>query len=173
MALAVSFVTFLTSVWGEGIVFTWLLNLTGISALLVWGSIGVISLRFRMAYRAQKCSLLDLPYTQPFFPLLPIGVVILATLMFIAEGYSAVKKEPFEAKVYVTSLWSSIFLPSHGAHCRMSLQHTLVSPSTLCYTLATPCMSDLYLEFDSISCHWTRLTWIVMLFGNLAKVLRS
>jgi len=105
MALAMSFVTFLTSVWGEGIVFTWLLNLTGISALLVWGSIGVISLRFRMAYRTQGRSLLDLPYTQPLFPLLPIGVVVLATLMFIAEGYSAVKEEPFEAKVSVSFLW--------------------------------------------------------------------
>ncbi|OAX38858.1 hypothetical protein K503DRAFT_815677 [Rhizopogon vinicolor AM-OR11-026] len=98
MALAVSFVSFLTTIWGEGIVFTWLLNLTGISALLVWGSIGLISLRFRMAYRAQGRSLSDLPYTQPFFPLLPIGVIVLATLMFIAEGYSAVEEQPFEAK---------------------------------------------------------------------------
>lgn len=98
MALAVSSVTFLTTIWGEGIVFTWLLNITGISALLVWGSIGLISLRFRAAYRAQGLSLLDLPYTQPFFPLLPAGVVVLALLMFIAEGYSAVKKQPFEAK---------------------------------------------------------------------------
>ncbi|OJA11654.1 hypothetical protein AZE42_08380 [Rhizopogon vesiculosus] len=98
MALAVSFVSFLTTIWGEGIVFTWLLNLTGISALLVWGSIGLISLRFRMAYRAQGRSLSDLPYIQPFYPLLPIGVVVLATLMFIAEGYSAVEEQPFEAK---------------------------------------------------------------------------
>lgn len=98
MALAVSSVTFLTTIWGEGIVFTWLLNLTGISALLVWGSIGLISLRFRAAYQAQGRSLLDLPYVQPFFPLLPAGVVVLALLMFIAEGYSAVKEQPFEAK---------------------------------------------------------------------------
>jgi amino acid permease len=102
MALAVSSVTFLTTIWGEGIVFTWLLNLTGISALLVWGSIGLISLRFRAAYRAQGRSLLDLPYVQPFFPLLPAGVVVLALLMFIAEGYSAVKEQPFEAKVCPT-----------------------------------------------------------------------
>ncbi|KAJ8594082.1 hypothetical protein M405DRAFT_809739 [Rhizopogon salebrosus TDB-379] len=99
MALAVSFLTFLTSIWGEGIVFTWLLNLSGISALLVWGSIGLISLRFRVAYRAQGRSLSDLPYTQPLYPLLPIGVVVvLSTSMFIAEGYSAVEEEPFEAK---------------------------------------------------------------------------
>ncbi|KAG1807576.1 amino acid permease, theoretically lysine-specific [Suillus variegatus] len=103
MALAVSFITFLTTIWGEGVVFTWLLNLTGISALLVWCSIGLISLRFRAAYRAQGRSLLDLPYTQPLFPLLPAGVVILALLMFIAEGYSAVKEQPLQAENVVAT----------------------------------------------------------------------
>ncbi|KIJ13360.1 hypothetical protein PAXINDRAFT_81447 [Paxillus involutus ATCC 200175] len=103
LSLAVSFLTFLTSIWGEGIVFTWLLNLTGISALLVWGSIGVISLRFRAAYKAQGRSLSDLPYTQPLFPLLPLGVVVLATLMFAAEGYSAVKEQPFDVKNVVAT----------------------------------------------------------------------
>jgi amino acid permease len=99
VALIISFFTFLTTIWGEGVVFTWLLNITGISALLVWGSIGVISLRFRIAFHAQARDLSDLPYRQPLFPLLPIGIVVLAILMFIAEGYSAVKEDPFNAKV--------------------------------------------------------------------------
>ena len=99
ISLAAACLTFLTTIWGEGVVFTWLLNLTGISAILVWGSIGVISYRFRVAYRAQGRSLDDLPYVQPLFPLLPIGVVVLATLMFIAEGYSAARQEPFNVKV--------------------------------------------------------------------------
>ncbi|EGO02342.1 hypothetical protein SERLA73DRAFT_49618 [Serpula lacrymans var. lacrymans S7.3] len=103
VALAVSFISFLTTIWGEGIVFTWLLNLTGISALLVWGSIGAISLRFRIAYRAQELALSDLPYIQPLFPLLPIGVIVLAILMFIAEGYAAVVEQPFEAKNVVAT----------------------------------------------------------------------
>lgn len=102
MSLAASFLAFLTTIWGQGVVFTWLLNLTGISALLVWGSIGFISLRFRAAWKAQGRPLSDLPYTQPLFPLLPIGVVVLATLMFIAEGYSAVKVQPFNARVSVS-----------------------------------------------------------------------
>jgi amino acid permease len=101
MSLAMSFLAFFTTIWGQGIVFTWLLNLAGISALLVWGSIGFISLRFRAAWKAQGRPLSDLPYTQPLFPLLPIGVVVLATLMFIAEGYSAVKVQPFSARVSV------------------------------------------------------------------------
>ena len=102
-----SFVTFLTTIWGEGVVFTWLLNLTGISSLLVWGTIGVISLRFRAAWKAQGRTLADLPYRQPLFPLLPLGTVILAVLMFVAQGYAAVVQEPFSARVsppYLLSL---------------------------------------------------------------------
>ncbi|KAI6032314.1 amino acid permease-domain-containing protein [Pisolithus microcarpus] len=98
VSLCLTCLTFLTTIWGEGVVFTWLLNLTGMSALLVWGSIGVISLRFRIAYHAQGRSLADLPYVQPLFPILPIGVVLLAVLMFIAEGYAAVKEQPFNPR---------------------------------------------------------------------------
>ena len=69
--------------------FIWLLNAIGISSLLVWISIGFISLRFRQAYKAQGLSLSDLPYQQPLYPLLPIGVPVLGTLMFIAVGYAS------------------------------------------------------------------------------------
>ncbi|PPQ77160.1 hypothetical protein CVT25_010788 [Psilocybe cyanescens] len=103
MALAFACLTFLTTIWGEGIAFTWLLNITGISALLVWTSIGVISVRFRTAYKAQGRDLADLPYRQPLFPLLPVGVVVLGTLMFIAQGYAAVRQEPFEARNVVAT----------------------------------------------------------------------
>jgi len=82
---------------------SWLLNLTGISALLVWASIGFISIRFRRAYKAQNKNLSDLPYCQPLFPLLPVGIVVLATLMFIAQGYAAVREDPFEAKNVVAT----------------------------------------------------------------------
>ena len=41
----------------------------------------------------------DLPYRQPWFPLLPVVIVVLAVLMFAAQGWAAVKEDPFEAKV--------------------------------------------------------------------------
>jgi amino acid permease len=95
----VAFIAFLTSVWSAGVVFTWLLNLVGISSLLVWMSIGAISLRFRAAWRAQGRDLADLPFKQPLFPLLPIGVLVLGTAILVALGYSSVAIEPFEARV--------------------------------------------------------------------------
>jgi amino acid permease len=99
VALGFSCLTFLTTIWGQGVVFIWLLNTIGISSLLVWVSIGVISLRFRQAYKAQGLSLADLPYQQPFYPLLPIGVIVLGTLMFIALGYASVRQVPFDPRV--------------------------------------------------------------------------
>ncbi|RPD67528.1 hypothetical protein L226DRAFT_452760 [Lentinus tigrinus ALCF2SS1-7] len=103
LSLAVSFVTFLTTIWGEGVVFTWLLNLTGISSLLVWGTIGIISLRFRAAWKAQGRPLADLPYTQPLFPVLPLITIVLAVAMFAAQGYASVVQQPFSARNVVAT----------------------------------------------------------------------
>ncbi|RDX47758.1 hypothetical protein OH76DRAFT_1353813 [Lentinus brumalis] len=103
LSLAVSFVTFLTTIWGEGVVFTWLLNLTGISSLLVWGTIGLISLRFRAAWKAQGRSTADLPYTQPIFPVLPLITIVLTVAMFAAQGYASVVQQPFSARNVVAT----------------------------------------------------------------------
>ncbi|PPR07250.1 hypothetical protein CVT26_012508 [Gymnopilus dilepis] len=117
LSLGFACLTFLTTIWGEGIVFTWLLNITGISALLVWTSIGLISLRFRQAYKAQGLSLCDLPYRQPFYPILPIGVLILGTLMFIAQGYAAVLEQPFEARnVVATYIGVALYIILYGGY---------------------------------------------------------
>ncbi|KAI6101730.1 amino acid permease-domain-containing protein [Pisolithus croceorrhizus] len=91
VSLCIACLTFLTTIWGEGVVFTWLLNLT--------------------AYHAQGRSLADLPYVQPLFPILPIGVVLLAVLMFIAEGYAAVKEQPFNPRnVVATYIGVTLYL---------------------------------------------------------------
>jgi amino acid permease len=99
VALAFSCLTFLTTIWGQGIVFIWLVRTIGISALITWTSIGVISIRFRQAYKAQGLSLSDLLYQQPFYPLLPIGVIVLGIVMSIALGYSSVIQKPFDFRV--------------------------------------------------------------------------
>ena len=99
VALAFSCLSFLTTLWGQGIVFIWLVKTVGISALITWTSIGVISIRFRQAYKVQGLSLSDLPYQQPFYPLLPIGVIVLGVVMSIALGYSSVLQIPFDFQV--------------------------------------------------------------------------
>ena len=82
-------------------VFTWLIKTIGISTLITWTSIGLISIRFRGAYKAQGRSLSDLPYQQPFYPCLPIGVIVCGIAMFFALGYSSVIQKPFDFRVSI------------------------------------------------------------------------
>ena len=83
-------------IWGEGIVFTWFLNLTDIppssygdqSGCYLFGSEG-------LAERREG----SYPICLIGQPLFPMTLIVFAVLMF--EGWAAVKQEPFEAKVKV------------------------------------------------------------------------
>ncbi|KAJ3279147.1 hypothetical protein HK104_001705 [Borealophlyctis nickersoniae] len=86
---AVGCLAFLGTIWGDGVVFTWLLRLTGISGILTWLSISLIHLRFRKAYEAQKRDLNDLPYRSPFFPYGAYLAIFLASMILIGQGYLA------------------------------------------------------------------------------------
>ncbi|KAJ7319073.1 amino acid permease/ SLC12A domain-containing protein [Mycena albidolilacea] len=89
LTLAFSFLTFLTTVWGEGVVFTWFINLTGVSALFTWIAIASINLRFRRAFAAQGRPLSDLPFRAPFSPFLALTAIVLGCLMFAAQGWAS------------------------------------------------------------------------------------
>ncbi|KAI0083374.1 amino acid permease/ SLC12A domain-containing protein [Irpex rosettiformis] len=118
ISLLASFLSFLTTIWDNALVFTWLINLTGISALLVWTSIGVVSLRFRHAWTAQARPLADLPYPQPMYPMLPVGVVGLAVLMVAAEGYAGVREStPVRAKnIVATYIGIGLYVILYGGY---------------------------------------------------------
>lgn len=168
LSLGFSCLSFLTTIWGEGIVFTWLLNITGISALLVWTSIGLISLRFRQAYKAQGLSLSNLPYRQPLYPVLPIGVIILGTLMFIAQGYAAVRQQPFEPRVSLNLLWYILLMIFFL--CRTLWPHTSVSRCTSFFMAVIRYMRNLSWRKNITSYPPPRLTSPLMLYGAQGTV---
>ncbi|KAJ7151973.1 amino acid permease/ SLC12A domain-containing protein [Mycena filopes] len=89
LTLAFSSLTFLATIWGEGVAFTWFINLTGISALFTWIAIAGIHLRFRHAFTAQGRPLSDLPFKAPFSPFLALSAIALGWLMFAAQGWAA------------------------------------------------------------------------------------
>ncbi|KAI8606074.1 amino acid permease/ SLC12A domain-containing protein [Dissophora ornata] len=93
----ISCVAFVADIVGTGVVFTWLVNLTGMSALLTWMSISVIHLRFRAAFKAQGRSLSDLPYIAPFFPYSCYLSILLGVMIIFMEGYNSVTADPFDA----------------------------------------------------------------------------
>ncbi|KAI1310219.1 hypothetical protein EDD11_003865 [Mortierella claussenii] len=50
---AIASIAFVADVVGTGLIFEWLVNLTGMSALLIWMSISIFHLSFRAAFKAQ------------------------------------------------------------------------------------------------------------------------
>lgn len=70
IALTTSFasIAFLGYLYGEGVIFEWLIKLMGLSIILVWMLICFTHLRFRRAYVAQGFKIEDLPYKAFLFP---------------------------------------------------------------------------------------------------------
>jgi lysine-specific permease len=61
-------IAFLGKVVGDGVVFDWLVNITGLAIILTWLMILFVHQRFRRAYLAQGYKLDDLPYRAILFP---------------------------------------------------------------------------------------------------------
>ncbi|KAG0164944.1 hypothetical protein DFQ28_009575 [Apophysomyces sp. BC1034] len=78
---------FLTSLFGSGIVFNWLTNLTSVAGLITWVIISITHIRFRMGYVAQGRSLSALPYVAPLFPICDIFVIVVGTIIIFGQGY--------------------------------------------------------------------------------------
>jgi lysine-specific permease len=80
---------FLTSLFGDGTVYNWLLNAAGLSGFLSWLGISIAHLRFRKAYNAQGRDLNDLPYVSKWYPFGPIMATILCVVAILGQNYSA------------------------------------------------------------------------------------
>ena len=68
MSVLFSFIAFIGSFVGNGIVFDYLLRLTGQSFLITWMAINFVHFRFRDAFFAQGHSLDELNYVARFYP---------------------------------------------------------------------------------------------------------
>ncbi|KAH6572294.1 hypothetical protein BASA61_005714 [Batrachochytrium salamandrivorans] len=89
---------FLSIIWGDGEVFTWLLNVTGTSGIITWLSIAVIHLRFRKAFKVQGKGLEALPYMAPLFPVGPWIAIVIGFFIVLGQAYAAVTMAPFQLR---------------------------------------------------------------------------
>ncbi|MEK4027970.1 amino acid permease [Pseudobacillus sp. FSL P4-0506] len=80
---------FLASFFGDGAVYIWLLNASGMSGFIAWLGIAVSHYRFRRAYMAQGHDLRDLPYRAKWFPFGPLFALTLCTIVILGQNYSA------------------------------------------------------------------------------------
>ncbi|NLY79984.1 MAG: amino acid permease [Lysinibacillus sp.] len=87
--LAVGCLAFLSSFFGDGIVYIWLLNASGLSGFIAWVGIAISHYRFRKAFIKQGRDLKELPYKAPFYPFGPLFALILCLIVIVGQNYSA------------------------------------------------------------------------------------
>ncbi|WP_419880693.1 amino acid permease [Peribacillus sp. B-H-3] len=80
---------FLSSLFGDGEVYTWLLNAAGLSGFIAWLGIALSHYRFRRAFVIQKKSMDELPYKAKWFPFGPLFAFTLCAIIIIGQNYSA------------------------------------------------------------------------------------
>jgi lysine-specific permease len=90
--LATAFIgmfAFLASLFGQGTVYMWLLNASGMSGFIAWLGIAMTHYRFRKAYVAQGRNLDDLPFKARWFPFGPIFAFVLCLIVILGQNYGA------------------------------------------------------------------------------------
>lgn len=80
---------FLTSHFGEGTVYNWLLNAAGLAGYISWLSISITHLRFRKAYKIQGKDMKALPYVAKWYPLGPVLATVMCLIAMLGTNYSA------------------------------------------------------------------------------------
>ncbi|WML60228.1 amino acid permease [Neobacillus sp. PS2-9] len=80
---------FLASFFGDGTVYVWLLNASGMSGFIAWLGIAICHYRFRKAFIAQGKDLSLLPYKSKFFPFGPIFAFAVCGFVVLGQNYSA------------------------------------------------------------------------------------
>ncbi|QRG68694.1 amino acid permease [Brevibacillus choshinensis] len=80
---------FLSSLFGDGTVYVWLLNASGMSGFIAWLGIAVSHYRFRRALLAQGRELSELPYRAKWFPFGPILAFIICCVVIVGQNYTA------------------------------------------------------------------------------------
>lgn len=89
MTAAVGSLACLTSFFGEGQVYMWLLNLSGLSGFIAWLGIAISHYRFRRAYVLQGFDVNDLPYRSKWFPIGPLLAFAACLFIILAQNYEA------------------------------------------------------------------------------------
>ncbi|KAJ3317128.1 hypothetical protein HDU93_004193 [Gonapodya sp. JEL0774] len=93
VSIAIGCIAFLGTLFGDGVVFNYLVNILGISSLLTWMAINVTHIRFRIGWVKQGNSVNDLPYIASFFPFADILSLLIGFFVLGGIIYSAASSE--------------------------------------------------------------------------------
>ncbi len=85
----VAMLTFLSSLFGSGQVYFWLISASSLSGFIAWLGIAVSHYRFRKAYIAQGLDLNKLPYVAKGYPYAPLLALALCIIVIAGQNYKA------------------------------------------------------------------------------------
>lgn len=89
MTSLVGTLAFTTTLFGDGVVYVWLLNASGMAGFVTWVGIAIAHYRFRKAYVAQGRDLNDLPYRSKLFPIGPLFALGVCLVVIFGQNYEA------------------------------------------------------------------------------------
>jgi len=84
----VAMLAFLSSLYGNGVVYFWLVNASSLSGFIAWLGIAVSHYRFRKAYIIQGHDINDLPYIAKGYPYAPLLAFFLCLLIIGGQNIS-------------------------------------------------------------------------------------
>jgi lysine-specific permease len=100
---------FLTSLFGSGVVFNWLTNLTSVAGLITWVIISITHLRFRKGLLSQGYNLKSLPYVSKLHPFCDIFSIVIGTVVIFGQGYKTFTTDPIDARNVIAAYIGLIF----------------------------------------------------------------
>ena len=87
--MLVSSTTFLSSIYGNGAVYFWLINAASVSGFIAWFGIAISHYRFRQAYVNQGRELSKLPYLAKGYPYNALSVLGLSFVIIVGQNMLA------------------------------------------------------------------------------------
>jgi lysine-specific permease len=111
LAMAVGSLALLSSVFGDGAVYLWLLNLSGLTGFFNWISIALSHYRFRKGFLKQGRSLSELPYRAKLFPFGPILALVACLFIIFGQDYQAFVAQQIDwQSIIVTYIGIPVFI---------------------------------------------------------------
>jgi lysine-specific permease len=95
LSTAFGIISFLASLYGNDL-YTWLLNMSGMTGFITWVGIALCHYRFRKAWLAQGHSLNELKYKAKWYPFGPIFALVLCLIIMAGQNYGAFMGETID-----------------------------------------------------------------------------
>lgn len=104
----IGMLAFLSSRFGGGKVYVWLISASGLSGFITWLGIAICHYRFRKDYVKQGHDIKDLPYRAKLFPFGPILAFMLCAAVIIGQDFQNLIARPIDWQGIVITYLSVI-----------------------------------------------------------------